>query len=208
MPTLAAPPVAAAAATWSYGQAWLPALEPDFQPATVHFTWLRDALQVAATLHDRDIFNPATRFNEVAYPLGDVFELFVRPDGQETYFELHVTPHNQVMQLRWPRHVRQCPIPRTGTDAERLAPYFVWSPRVATTTRLDHAAHCWHVTMTLPFALIVEQGLMTPGRAWYLSCSRYDYTRGRERPVYSSTSPHELPDYHRLHEFRPLVYPG
>jgi len=208
MPTLLAPPAAATAATWTYSQSWLPALETDFQPAAVHFTWLPDALHLTATLHDRDIYNPATRFNEVAYPLGDVFELFVRPDDQETYFEIHVTPHNQVMQLRWPRHVRQCTIPREGTDAERLAAYFVWTPRVPSATRVDHAAQRWQVSLTLPFALIVERGVMTAGRPWFISCSRYDYTHGRERPVFSSTSPHALPDYHRLEEFRPLVYPG
>src|SRR5262249_17228259 len=111
-------------------QGWLPQLEPDFLPATVRVRWSADAMLVEAELSDVDMFNPAKNFNDVAYNLGDVFEMFVRPEWQSAYYEVHVTPSNQVLQLRL-ADANEVKKTRTGnTIDEKLADLKVWEPRI------------------------------------------------------------------------------
>ncbi|MCX7915927.1 MAG: hypothetical protein N3A53_06450, partial [Verrucomicrobiae bacterium] len=83
-------------------QGWRDQPEPRFRPGTVRVASHCSHLVVAAELVDDDIFNPITKFNEAAFPHGDVFEMFFRPEWQEAYYELHVSPVNQLFQLRIP----------------------------------------------------------------------------------------------------------
>jgi hypothetical protein len=187
-------------------QAWRTEPETDLQPGLVRVGWTRDAMAVEAELTDLDIFNPVSEFNQVAYTLGDVFEVFLRPEGQDAYFEIHVTPQNQVLQLRFPdaAAVRK---PKPGdTQDERLAPYKVWQPRITSQTRVDAPARKWFVTAAIPFAMVVESREMKTGRRWFCSFCRYDYTRGRAKPVLSSTSPHAECNFHRQQEWLPIEF--
>ena len=48
---------------------------------TARFAWNGRDLLVEAIMPDADIFNPATAFNQEAYLVGDVFEVFIKPVG-------------------------------------------------------------------------------------------------------------------------------
>lgn len=195
-------------ADWSMQQAWLAQPEPDLLPARVRVGWTRTALVVEAELPDRDIFNPVTEFNQAAFNAGDVFEIFLRPEGQTPYFEFHITPDNQLLQLRFAdaQQVRQ--LPPAGTLDERLAPVKIWKSRITSAVRVEAGAQRWLVSAAIPFAMVVETGEMQPGAWWFCSFSRYDHTRGRAEPVLSSTSPHAKCNFHRQQEWRPVVFPG
>ena len=84
------------------GQAWCAELEPGFAPGQVRAGWRRDSLLVFAELTDHDVHSAATGINQRTWEFGDTFEMFLRPDGQEEYFEFHVTPNNYRLQLRFP----------------------------------------------------------------------------------------------------------
>ena len=195
-------------ADWTMQQAWLAQPEPDLLPARVRLGWSQTALVVDAELSDRDIFNPVKEFNQIAYTEGDVFEIFLRPEGQEPYYEFHITPDNQLLQLRFPNAlaVRQ-PLVGATMDA-KLAAFKVWHARSASRVTVDAGAQRWTVSATIPFALVVETGEMKPGTRWLCSFCRYDYTRGRRAPVLSSTSPHAKCDFHRQQDWRPIEFPG
>ena len=189
-------------------QAWLPVPEPDFLPARVRIGWQPDALVVAAELPDRDIFNPITEFNQAAFLAGDAFEMFLRPEWQAAYYEFHVTPGNQLLQLRFASAAAFQSCPNTGALDDRLAAYKILEPRISTQTQVDAAAKKWTVQAVIPFALVVETGAMQPGARWLCSFCRYDYTRGQTAPVLSSTSPHVVCSFHRQHEWQPVEFPG
>ena len=195
-------------ADWTMQQAWRTEPEPDFLPARVRVGWSPDAMLVEAELPDRDIFNPVKEFNQAAFTSGDVFEIFLRPEQQESYFEFHITPDNQLFQLRFANAQHRFHLPATGTLDEQLAELKIWKSRISTTTRVDATAQRWFVSATIPFAMIVETGGMKPGARWLCSFSRYDYTRGRSEPVLSSTSPHAKCSFHRQEEWRPIGFPG
>ena len=186
-------------------QAWLPAPEPAFRPATVRTGWRPDALHVLADLDDADIFNPETRFNEPSFQVGDVFEMFLRPGGQDAYYEIHVTPQNQKFQLRVPfeNAVFQVkPPPGAFLPPDWMVRLTVVESRVSIRAERER----WRVLAVIPFALVVERGGVAPGTPWRFSFSRYDYTRGAARPVLSSTSPHREVSFHRQREWGTLRF--
>ena len=193
---------------WKMRQAWRAEPEPDLLPARVRVGWSESAMLVEAELSDRDIFNPITEFNQTAFNNGDVFEIFLRPEWQTPYFEFHITPSNQLLQLRFAdaQQVRQ--LPSVGTLDERLAGKKIWDQRITSSVRVEAAAQRWLVSVAIPFAMVVETGAMQPGARWLCSFCRYDHTRGRSAPVLSSTSPHAQCNFHRQEEWQPIEFPG
>jgi hypothetical protein len=57
------------------------------------------------------------------------------------------------------------------------------------------------VLALIPVASVCEHVRPLAGSEWRFSFSRYDYTRGTDAPVISSTSPHAEPSFHRLQEW-------
>jgi len=184
-------------------QAWRTAPESEFRPTRVKVGWKTEALVVYAELEDADIFNPETRFNAPSFQVGDVFEMFQRPCDQAAYYEIHVTPANQKLQLRIPSaQALTAPRAQPGIPAE----WFVNQQVIASRVEVNPAAERWVVAVAIPFDLVCEVSRPKPGARWLFSFSRYDYTRGRERPVLSSTSPHTILNFHRQAEWGELQF--
>lgn len=184
------------------GQAWRETVQPEFRPATVRCGWNEQQLLIYAVLEDDDIFNPVTVFNEQSFRYGDVFELFLRPAGQEAYYEFHVTPQNQIYQVRFPSAALAASV--TGDSIPRE--WFVKDWQIESCVKVDAAGKRWEVLVQVPLHRVVEDGLPPEGRECAFSFSRYDYTRGAAAPVLSSTSPHKLPRYHRQQEWGRLLF--
>jgi hypothetical protein len=187
-------------AAFDFGQAWRTDAEPLFASGHVRVALSGMALSVLATFRDRDVFNPVAHFNVPAFPHGDVFEIFLRPEEQETYYELHVAPTGALLQLRWPAPMRSLELDWSGL-ADPLLPYKVtrWRARVQTRP----VAHGWEVHVEIPLRRIFEQPPWDGSRMRAAFC-RYDYTRGRLRPVLSSTAPLQEPDFHRAEDWHML----
>ncbi len=186
-----------AACDWcALQQAWRAAPEPGFQPARVRIGWRPDALWVDAHLTDLDIFNAATHLNDKTYGLGDIFEIFALPAAQQTYYEFHITPENQQLQLRWPDFQA---IDQFSGGHESLAPFFV-TGMLQSRTEVQPQRNFWRVLARVP-ATIAQSEIIREGDAWMFSFSRYDTTRGVAEPVHSSSSPHAEINFHRRHEW-------
>lgn len=184
-------------------QGWLPAPQPEFRPASVRTGWAHDGLFVFAELEDVDIFNPITEFNAMAFQHGDVFEMFLRPADQSPYYEFHVSPQNQKLQLRFPSSdVFFTPRKEPSLPAD----WFVSSRVIESRVRVDAARNRWWVQALIPFDLVAEAGPVRAGSRWLFSFSRYDYTRGQDKPILSSTSPHQQVNFHRQQEWGSLIF--
>lgn len=184
-------------------QAWRAEPEPGFRPMRVKAGWTREALYVYAEIEDADIFNPETQFNAMSFLTGDVFEIFLRPAGQEAYFEIHVTPENQKLQLRFPS-ARALAEPRAEPGLP--AAWYIGQRVIESRVRVNAAAERWELVAEIPFDLVCEASRPKPGTRWRFSFSRYDYTRGQERPILSSTSPHAVVNFHRQAEWGELRF--
>lgn len=187
----------ASAASCALGQAWRAAREPGFAPAAVRTGWRQDALLIFAELTDHDIFSRATGNNQRMWELGDTFEMFLRPDGQAEYFELHVTPNNHRLQLRFPDATALERLRATN----RIDEFVLSGEAFYSRTWLQPEAHRWLVHAIIPAKLLTGEPRLMAGSRWHFSFSRYDATRGGGGPVLSSTSPHPVADFHRQTEW-------
>jgi hypothetical protein len=190
----------------SLSQGWRSKPETGFKPTQVSVGWDSKALWVYAELDDEDIFNSATKLNDHTWMTGDVFEIFLRPAGAETYFEFHVTPENNVLQLRWPNAHAVRNMPPKVPDEIRLSPYYVTPLRLKSWTRIERENQKWYALISLDWDLLERKPVV--GESWAFSFSRYDVTQENSQMVLSSTSVHKQVDFHSQHEWGTLTFQG
>jgi hypothetical protein len=191
----------AAAPSSQFAQTWLPQHQPLFQPGTVRVGRREQTLWVFAELQDKDIYNTATELNQPTYLLGDAFEMFFHPLPQPEYYEFHVSPQNQKYQLRF---APEEAAPAGGEAARRMEE--IGGKAFESWTQVLPQQHLWRVLAAMPAATVCRNGRIEAGDAWLFSFGRYDYTHGEKRPVWSSTSPHQVGDFHRQQEWGRLVF--
>jgi len=177
----------------TYGQPWLPAPSPTFNPGTVRIAREGDRLKIEARLTDWDIHDPCAKFNETAFQSGDVFELFIRAEGDAHYHEIHVTPGNALLQLRF-----------TAGESLDLEKALVWEPLLASATEAVEGG--WVARFDLPLANITGRSPL-PTR-YRIGCGRYDYQPGQAKPVISNTAPLTEPNFHRYEEWPVYEFAG
>ena len=186
MITRAANPLAEPGFAWRFGQPWLPQVEPAFAPGLVSVFRGNDELLIHADLHDASVMTEVFSFNSPAFLTCDVIEIFLGTSGTNTYYELHVTPSNSQLQLRF-----------DGTGArENWRDCMVATPLFASETSITHEG--WRAVARIPLKRLFPE----PHPELQLSFGRYDYTPRQPRPVVSSTSPHAVCNFHRKEEWR------
>ncbi|MEY4385660.1 MAG: hypothetical protein RLY20_943 [Verrucomicrobiota bacterium] len=191
-----------AAAHCELQQAWQDAPSSNFAPAVVRVGWRHNVLWVYAELTDADIFTQASGLNQRLWELGDSFEIFLRPEAQQEYFELQVSPNNQHLQLRYVNTAALNRARKTGDLAEALIPGDAFRSRVW----IEDQCSRWSVLAEIPAYLICGSSDALAGSVWRYSFSRYDYTRGEHEPAISSSSPHAEANFHRQEEWGQLEF--
>ena len=178
-------------------QSWLPQPEADFLPGRVRIGWRDETMFALAELNDADIFTRATRLNEYTWELGDAFEIFLKPVEQEAYVEFHITPNNQRLQLRVPGTAALRAAQRSGL----FGAFLIGGDAIRSHTWVRAEARLWFALAAIPATTVWGAVQPMAGAEWRFSFSRYDYTRGRAKPVLSSTSLHPKPDFHSQTEW-------
>ena len=126
--------------------------------------------------------------------LGDTLELFLQGPEHSDYHELHVSPNGHRLQLHFPRpgFLRECP--EVGMDELTIEePVFQYS--------VDTTPQGWRVTAFLPLRELWKETEPLKGKIFRISISRYEYSEGNLQPVLSSTSAHEVLNFHRIEEW-------
>jgi len=181
----------------SMQQAWRSEPEPAFAPGVVRTGWRDRSLFVFAELTDFDIFTNATGHNQRLWEIGDAFEVFLCPAGQEAYAEFQVAPNNLQLQLHFPDAGWRGRVSKEDAVLKALMPPHSFRSR----TWVEAGARQWCVLAEIPSASVCEEARPIEGDLWRFSFSRYDHTRGSQSPVISSTSPHPVPAFHRQQEW-------
>ena len=181
-------------------QAWSGIAEPRFRGGVARMARTDAALLVEAELEDADVFNPVAAFNEPAFLQGDVVEIFLLPEGTDRYIELHSTPDGCLLQLRWTVGWRERRAP--GLSPLDFRDSLIASPVAKVLTRRTSGG--WSAFLEIPFAL--AKALPSGPAVWRAAVCRYDYTRGEEKPVLSSTAAFPKVDFHLPDYWNPLVF--
>lgn len=178
-------------------QTWQAKQSERFAPAVVRAGWRHNSFLIYAELTDADIFTQASVLNQRTWELGDAFEIFLRPEGQEAYVEFQVTPNNQRLQLRYANTAALDRARQTGSMAEALIPGEAFRSK----TWIEDKNSRWHVFAEIPAQVVCGSNDPLAGSRWHFSFSRYDYTQGVTEPVISSTSPHAQANFHSQKEW-------
>ena len=172
--------------SWHFGQPWLSQPDPAFAPGQVTLGLSENELAIRAELHDVHVTQDVFPFNFPAFMQCDAFEIFLGPADEKAYYELHLTPSNSILQLRFDGE----------GEAQTMEEHLVAEPLFNSETSLTPEG--WSVIGRIPL-----DGLFpTTHPEWLLSFGRYDYTPGQSNPVISSTSPHAVCNFHRREEWR------
>lgn len=172
-----------------------PAAAP-WQPGSVFVGGTPGTLWFLADLTDEDPFGNDTPDQGHFYTQVDVFEIFIRPAGQESYFEFHISPRNQRFSIRLPEPgaIRQ----ERPYVNDPLESYF-WSLEPLRSFVRILPGKGWQALVALDLKALIETD--SAEGTWQLSCCRYDYTRGNPAAVLSSTTPFSVADFHRVSEW-------
>lgn len=171
-----------------------------FLPAEVHTAFLHEDLWIWASMRDEAIGSAVSQLNECTCTMGDVFEIFLHPEMQDSYIELHVTPENHHFQVRFPSRDAMFRTDELGPFDKWL----LWEDVFESWTRVE--AGQWQVLARVPMhefcdsEEVMDEILAGSGEVCFSYC-RYDATPG-QKPVLSSTSVHREVSFHRLHEWR------
>jgi hypothetical protein len=188
-------------------QTWLDTPSPDFLSGEVKTGWTSKALWIYAVMHDSDIFHKADEAGQRILNNGDVFEIFLQPKRGGSYHEFHITPKNRTYQLFWPQETSVHNL-RSGVGNGELGDFQVENIGFQSWTKVEHGL--WRVLAMVPASRLYEDEIHLGGTCRFSFC-RYDMKRrpdgSPKRPaVLSSTSPHRVADFHRLGEWRELIF--
>lgn len=186
---------------WTMEQAWRATPENKLRPGTVRFGWQPDALWVLADLNDEHITSRSTTHNQDMWALGDVFEIFVARRGSPRYFELHVTPNNHRLHLRWTGR----DFAKVGKKLKTVADFHADPDAFQSWVRRSPDGSGWQVLARIPAAIFPGGKAFRAGQRFAFSFSRYDAGPEETPKVLSSTSPHRKLNYHRRHEWRTII---
>lgn len=180
-------------------QAWLAAgPAPCFRPGRARAAWNARTLTFTMLFRGRPAGNRASRLNERTWELGDVGEVFLQLPGDDGYWEFHVTPENQRLQLQWP--VGGLAAFRAGRAAFGD---FTLGSRAGLTSTATVWPDRWRATLTVPAAVLGLAGF-SPGQSLRAAVCRYDCA-GSAEPVCSSTAPLRELSFHRPAEWSVLT---
>lgn len=180
-----------------FGQAWLAEPEKGFRPGCVHLGRNEDDLQVDAVLEDECVWSASTANHQRMHQLGDVFEIFLQGPGRTDYHEFHISANGHIWQLHFPEvgYLKKHPEVELE-DLVVVQPLF--------THRIGLVAGGWRIWAVISLGELWGRDFREKGKDARVSFGRYDYGSTGGAPVISSTSPHSIPYFHRVEEWKTI----
>lgn len=180
-------------------QHWLPGGASDgFQPGWAHVAWTPAQLTYDIVLAGRTFSNAARRLNELTWELGDVCEIFADLADEGPYIEIHITPENHRLQLRFPPDG----IAEVRAGRRALDEFMVNAPDWVH-TEVHRDDHRLHIRAVIP-ASALGLSRFSPDTPLRTAVCRYDYGPPPSPPVLSSTAALSAPAFHQRNEWSPL----
>jgi hypothetical protein len=192
-PPFATPPPAGAL---RLRQAWHGgSVPPGFRDGWFRLRWNEAGLAVDSVFSSPRACNAARRLNEHTWELGEVAETFLQEDGATRYVEVHVTPENQRLQLRFPHGG----IEDLRAGRRDLASFLIEDPEWAW-SQTWIIPGVWASRLVLP-APCFSPGFLRAGSRFLANFSRYDCADDGD-PILSATAPLAEPFYHRRQDWQ------
>jgi hypothetical protein len=160
----------------------------------VRFAWDDKYLYLAASFEDSDVVAEGIEDGLHHYRMGDLCELFLKPENQNWYWELYVTPHGKKTTFFFPSKGRL-----------GLPSGFAYQFDLAVAAQVDGTLNDWSdkdrkwtAEMAVPLTELTKRGeIFGVGSLWRVLIGRYNYSYYFDEGVELSTTP-QLPmtSYH------------
>ncbi|MDY6913307.1 MAG: carbohydrate-binding family 9-like protein [Planctomycetota bacterium] len=165
----------------------------------VRLAWDDRYFYVAVVFQDYDIVAEGDADQLHHYRLGDLCELFLKPNDQTWYWELYVTPRGKKSSFWFPGRGRGLPS------------CFKYKCGLKVAARCDGTLNDWRDKdkgwtgeMAMPISNLTARGeKFGPDADWRILVARYNYDRysAYGGPELSATSPLSIASYHLLEEY-------
>lgn len=178
-------------------QTWLKKSHNKLEKGIIKLACNSGHLLVYADFDDSYIYNPATKFNDPVRPQGDFLEMILRPDLQDAYYELHVTPQNLQSQFCFEQAecAKKIIDANPGKTATEL--FAVDFPIFESKTELNKNINKWYGMAHINLKNIVENDHQDKVKRLFYNCCRKNLTKSGES---ESSSTAELSEYNYHHQ--------
>ena len=161
-----------------------------------------DFLYVAAELEDSEVTTTGTKNQSPFFALGDVVEVFLKPENHNFYWEIYGSPNNLSTCYYFPsRGSLGLPsgFASHGVDVK------VVSSVDGTFNNCSDRDKGWKTLIKIPLSAFRKKGLkFAPGEKWTIFIARYNYSRYLPECELSGV-PQKFADFHVLSDYARLV---
>ncbi len=159
-------------------------------------------LYVAAELQDSEVTTTGTKNQSAFFALGDVVEVFLKPQNHNFYWEIYGTPNNLATCYFFPSR-GSLGLP-SGFASHGVDVKVISSVNGSFNNPLDRD-NGWKVLIKIPLAALRKNGLkFAPGEKWTIFTARYNYSRYLPSCELSGV-PQKFGDFHVLSDYAQLV---
>jgi len=171
------------------------------EPGEARVAWDDKYLYVGVRFHDSDIAAEGEEDQLHHYKMGDLVELFLKPENSTWYWELYATPRGKRTSFWFP-----------GRGRLGLESGFQYSCGLRVAARCEGTLNNWKdrdtactAEMAMPLTDLTAHGdRFCPGAEWRILVSRYNYSRYLPWKELSMTPQLSRSSYHLYEEYAVL----
>jgi len=168
------------------------------EPGEARIAWDDTYLYVSVKYEDSDIVAEGEEDQLHHYRMGDLAELFIKPEDETWYWELYVTPAGKKTSFWFPGRGR-CGLD-SGWDYQ--CGLQVAAKCEGTLNKWEDKDTCWTGEMAMPIEDLTARGeTFAPGAKWRIFVSRYNFSRYLPHKELSMTPQLAKTSYHRYEEY-------
>ena len=146
-------------------------------PGTVRLLFDRQYLYVGAVLTDDDIISLGTRDQQVHCGEGDVFEIFLKPENANYYWELHITPAGYCAVIFYPSRGYHFLSKIVMPEVRPLKKIKYKSVISGTLNRSGDFDRLWSLEAAIPLDELAAKGIpFDSDHPWRILIGRYNYS--------------------------------
>jgi hypothetical protein len=168
------------------------------EPGEVQIAWDDKHFYVAIKFYDSDIVAEGEEDQLHHYKMGDVAELFLKPEGYTWYWELYVTPGGKKTIFWFPGRGRF----GLKSSFQYQCGLQVAAQNKGTLNNWKDKDSYWTAEMAIPIRDLTSRGeTFRPGSNWRILIGRYNYSRYLVWKELSMFPPLSRTNYHLYEEY-------
>lgn len=133
--------------------------------------WHDKHLYIAAEFEDTDILAYGEKNDDPHYKLGDVFEVFIKPQFSDWYWEIWLTPHGKHTSVYWPKWKELA----TGQEQYYKLNMDYAAKIDGSLNDSNDTDNGWSCELDIPFDEFTRSGKLNPQGKWLILLARQNY---------------------------------